>query len=112
MALNSGGRTVSSLLPGTAAFEPMINSGTGQPLTLESVHKDVVWHRKTARDLRELDGVAGRTPKPTRSEEHTSGLQPPMRRSYAVFCFRKKTRHTSSLLSTIRIPASTYTQTP
>src|SRR3546814_14200801 len=65
MALNSGGRTVSSLLPGTAAFEPMINSGTGQPLTLESVHKDVVWHRKTARDLRELDGVAGRTPKPT-----------------------------------------------
>lgn len=65
MALNSGGRTVSSLLPGTAAFEPMINSGTGQPLTLESVHKDVVWHRETARDLRELDGVAGRTPKPT-----------------------------------------------
>src|SRR3546814_17956911 len=73
MALNSGGRTVSSLLPGTAAFEPMINSGTGQPLTLESVHKDVVWHRKTARDPRELDGVAGRDRKSVVSGKSVSG---------------------------------------
>jgi hypothetical protein len=65
MALNSGGRTVSSLLPGTAAFEPMVIPRTGQPLTLEIVLKDVVWHRETARGLRELTGVAGQTPKPT-----------------------------------------------
>jgi hypothetical protein len=65
MALNSGGRTVSSLLPGTAAFEPMVNPRTGQPLTLEIVQKDVVWHRETARELRELTGVAAQTPKPT-----------------------------------------------
>lgn len=65
MALNSGGRTVSSLLPGTAAFEPMTHPRTGQPLTLEIVQKDVLWHRETARELRELDRVAGQTPKPT-----------------------------------------------
>jgi hypothetical protein len=65
IALNSGGRTVSSLQPGTAAFDPMKNPRTGQPLTLEIVQKDVVWHRETARGLRELTRVAGQTPKPT-----------------------------------------------
>src|SRR3546814_1389309 len=32
----------------------------------------------------------------TRSEEHTSELQSLMRISYAVFCLKKKTTHTSS----------------
>lgn len=65
MALNSGVGPASSLLPGTAAFDPMMSSRTGEPLTLEIVQKDVVWHRETARQLRELNGVAGQTPKPT-----------------------------------------------
>lgn len=54
LALNSGG-SVSSLQPGTAAFTAMTNPQTGQPVTLESVQKDVVWHRETALKLRELD---------------------------------------------------------
>lgn len=65
MALNSGGSTVSSLLPGSAAFEPMMYPGTGAPLTLEIVQKDVVWHRETARELQELSEVTGRSPKST-----------------------------------------------
>ena len=65
MALNSGGRTVSSLLPSTATFEPMVNPRTGETLTLESDRKDVLWHRERARRLREPNGVAGPTPKPT-----------------------------------------------
>src|SRR3546814_4457909 len=34
---------------------------------------------------------AGRRPRSTRSEEHTSELQSLMRISYAVFCLKKKT---------------------
>lgn len=64
MALNSGGGTGFSLLPGSAAFEPMVNARTGAPVTLEVVQKDVLWHRDTTRKLRELDEVSGRTPKP------------------------------------------------
>src|SRR3546814_7151311 len=32
-----------------------------------------------------------------RSEEHTSELQSLMRNSYAVLCFKKKTRHTPNI---------------
>lgn len=55
MALNSGGRPVSSLQPGSAVFEAMMNPRTGEPLTLEAVRRDVDWHRETANKLRELD---------------------------------------------------------
>lgn len=65
MALNSGGRTVSSLLPRAATFEPMVNFRTGEPVTLEGIQRDVVWHRETAQRLREPNGVAGSPPKPT-----------------------------------------------
>src|SRR3546814_1038475 len=37
----------------------------------------------------------------TRSEEHTSELQSLMRISYAVFCLKKKTIHTTDLISMI-----------
>src|SRR3546814_4794766 len=37
---------------------------------------------------------ASLTPKPERSEEHTSELQSLMRISYAVFCLKKKTKRT------------------
>src|SRR3546814_3839352 len=40
---------------------------------------------------------------PPRSEEHTSELQSLMRISYAVFCLKKKTKHTSSKANTISI---------
>src|SRR3546814_2202709 len=38
-----------------------------------------------------------------RSEEHTSELQSLMRISYAVFCLKKKTTHTTILLPTITV---------
>ncbi|WP_193368186.1 hypothetical protein [Pelagibius marinus] len=33
----------------------LVNTNTGEPLTLRSVQNDVEWHRETARKLRELD---------------------------------------------------------
>ena len=54
-SLNGGGNTVAGLLPGSDRFEVMVNTTTGQPLTLEMVQRDVEWHRDTARKLRELD---------------------------------------------------------
>src|SRR3546814_7577034 len=39
-----------------------------------------------------------------RSEEHTSELQSLMRISYAVFCLKKKTKHT-------KLPVNTYIHT-
>src|SRR3546814_8644369 len=41
---------------------------------------------------RAADATTGCGPSPRRSEEHTSELQSLMRRSYAVFCLKKKTR--------------------
>src|SRR3546814_1989656 len=38
-------------------------------------------------------GQVPETPKPGRSEEHTSELQSLMRISYAVFCLKKKKQH-------------------
>src|SRR3546814_9024302 len=40
--------------------------------------------------------AAGRRARPGRSEEHTSELQSLMRISYAVFCLKKKKKHTIS----------------
>src|SRR3546814_7625459 len=53
-----------------------------------------------ARDRRQTDAVADRrighgAPSVDRSEEHTSELQSLMRISYAVFCLKKKKKHTS-----------------
>src|SRR3546814_16600136 len=64
MALNSGGGVGFSLLPGPVAFEPMLSAGTGAPVTLQVVQKDVLWHRHTLPELRALAEVTGRTPKP------------------------------------------------
>lgn len=54
-SLNGGDNVVAGLLPGSDRFEVMVNTNTGQPLTLEVVQRDVEWHRDTARKLRELD---------------------------------------------------------
>src|SRR3546814_1922388 len=42
----------------------------------------------------EVDRAALPIGQPPRSEEHTSELQSLMRNSYAVFCLKKKTKHT------------------
>lgn len=54
-SLNGGGNVVAGLLPDSNRSEVMVNTNTGQPLTLETVRRDVEWHRDTARKLRELD---------------------------------------------------------
>lgn len=54
-SLNGGGNAVTGLLPGNDRFEVMVNTNTGQPLTLEMVQRDVQWHQETARKLREFD---------------------------------------------------------
>jgi multidrug efflux pump subunit AcrB len=54
-SLNGGGNVVAGLLPDSDRSEVMVNTNTGQPLTLEMVQRDVKWHRDTARKLRELD---------------------------------------------------------
>src|SRR3546814_10532914 len=43
-----------------------------------------------------------------RSEEHTSELQSLMRISYAVFCLKKKTTHTQTLITTITLLTSSF----
>src|SRR3546814_1753829 len=45
--------------------------------------------------LRALDREGGSASEPARSEEHTSELQSLMRISYAVFCLKKKNKHTN-----------------
>jgi len=54
-SLNGGGNAVAGLLSDSDRSEVMVNTKTGQPLTLEMVQRDVAWHRETARKLRELD---------------------------------------------------------
>src|SRR3546814_2971886 len=53
---------------------------------------------KKAGPVRVIEGGGGGsnvTPLPFRSEEHTSELQSLMRISYAVFCLKKKTQHST-----------------
>src|SRR3546814_4327281 len=54
-----------------------------------------------SRDAARLHGLLRRWQ--ARSEEHTSELQSLMRISYAVFCLKKKKKHTTSTLKTQRI---------
>ena len=51
--------------PPLARLRSLVGLLSGAPLTLEIVQKDVVWHRETARELRELSEVAGRSPRST-----------------------------------------------
>src|SRR3546814_10149105 len=48
---------------------------------------------RAAADRRPATVQPGRRRPPGRSDEHTSELQSLMRRSYAVFCLKKKTQH-------------------
>src|SRR3546814_6639377 len=63
-----------------------IDDGIAQCRILEETGM-VDWLRITAR---------GQKPQMTRSEEHTSELQSLMRISYAVFCLKKKQKHTQN----------------
>ncbi len=55
--LNDGGGSsvVAGLMPGSTRYDALVNTHTGQPVTLEMVQRDVQWHRDTARKLREFD---------------------------------------------------------
>src|SRR3546814_7100924 len=47
--------------------------------------------------------VAGAVADEARSEEHTSELQSLMRNSYAVFCLKKKTKHSDIRMNTEKL---------
>src|SRR3546814_9706714 len=68
-----------TLFPYTTLFRSL-NGSSGQT---------AFWFHQQANSRR----TAGRSPRPGRSEEHTSELQSLMRISYAVFCLKKKKRH-------------------
>lgn len=53
VSFSDGGNGLSQLLGGKP--QALVNTRTGESVTLESVQKDVEWHRETARKLRELD---------------------------------------------------------
>src|SRR3546814_3717660 len=69
----------------------MINS---QGPSVEHYHHYPCWPppRATYRETR-----ASSSARRSRSEEHTSELQSLMRISYAVFCLKKKTKHTRQI---------------
>src|SRR3546814_19382424 len=55
---------------------------------------------ESSHDMRQrprLVGPTGMGDRQTRSEEHTSELQSLMRNSYAVFCLKKKKKHTQHI---------------
>jgi hypothetical protein len=54
-SLNGGGQLFAGFLPGSDYYGALMNSNTGQPVTLEMVQRDIEWHHDTARKLRELD---------------------------------------------------------
>src|SRR3546814_3997570 len=81
------------------SFRPISASGTG----LSPAEKTIGKKRHADTNSSDVSGIAcwptrnsallsGRA----RSEEHTSELQPLMRISYAVFCLKNKTAHSSS----------------
>jgi len=55
LGINSGNHATSGMLPGHIDFKPMLHAKNGQPLTLEIVQQDVIWHHDTAKRLRERD---------------------------------------------------------
>src|SRR3546814_4729190 len=68
------------------AFEPLNEAPEDRPPTAARAGP-AVFHKN--RFVMQATGVA------TRSEEHTSELQSLMRISYAVFCLKKKNKHTT-----------------
>lgn len=55
MVVLGGNENPLSQLVGGTQPEPLVNANTGDPVTLESVQKDVEWHQETARKLREMN---------------------------------------------------------
>lgn len=56
LVITAGLNTDSNGLAGLfrSSGEPMVDSRTGEPLTLETVQREVDWRRETARKLRDL----------------------------------------------------------
>src|SRR3546814_3447020 len=79
-------------------YTPLFRSGVPAGQRLCHEHGElVVGQGRLQRGDR--DGWDDPVPQPRlRSEEHTSELQSLMRISYAVFCLKKKKRHTSYIM--------------
>src|SRR3546814_10154052 len=69
--------------------------GPGRRVVLAAGGRAVLLHRHPP-VLRPMRSASGLTRTLGRSEEHTSELQSLMRISYAVFCWKKKTRQTNN----------------
>src|SRR3546814_8490176 len=77
--------------PGDARTDP----GAGLPCRHRTLHQRAVRRPRSrrGRSRRRADHAARRRHvRAVRSDEHTSELQSPMRRSYAVFCLKKKNK--------------------
>src|SRR3546814_8123031 len=80
-----------TLLPYTTLFRSPPWGGTGTPARRPQRHHRAMERIRQPRDHRSTRHRRVNVPRPdTRSEEHTSELQSLMRRSYAVFCLKKK----------------------
>lgn len=51
-SLNTDGNGLAGLF--RSSGEPLVDAGTGEPLTLETVQREAEWRRETARKLRDL----------------------------------------------------------
>src|SRR3546814_4370531 len=78
-----------TLFPYTTLFRSQSGRGVRSRPSLSQIGED----------RRRRDGQL--SPARRRSEEHTSELQSLMRSSYAVFCLKKKIKHTSHIKFTI-----------
>jgi len=55
IGLYGANTAISGYSPGEQVGMPMINSRSGQPITLEMVQRDIDWHRETAARLRGIN---------------------------------------------------------
>src|SRR3546814_5357506 len=74
---------VTEMITGHDLVEWQLRIAAGEPLPVTQEALSIKGHAIEAR-------IYAENPDKDRSEEHTSELQSLMRRSYAVFCFKKK----------------------
>src|SRR3546814_4077118 len=77
------------------------------PLPAELEAQRLNWEVYNCQDLMQV-AAASLLAWALRSEEHTSELQSLMRISYAVFCLKKKTRHTNTITRRDQLNTSNF----